>query len=460
VLEDLMLRATASVCVIGLGTTGLPLAALWARRGFRVIGVDKALGPGDPPDDWCPCRFTEAGLGELYRSQIRSGRLQLQNTVPSGADAYVVCVPTPLDVRTRRADLRLLHVAVEQLAEALSATAAEGERERLVVLESTVPPGTTARIADRLRGACPALTLRVAYCAERSFPGRLLHEMVHNTRVIGALDPPSAAAARALYAAIAEGELQLTDPQTAEFVKLTENAYRDVNLAFANEIARLAEQHGVDPSEAIALANHHPRVHILRPGCGVGGECIPVDPWFLLPPGGADATLIPAARALNDRVPHRLAGELLRRLAEGNGRLRGLPVAALGVTYRPEIPDTRNSPALTIIRRLRAEGVALRVADPVLGALSPGEGVRLEPLDSALDAVDAVILLVDHRCFDRIPGTRLGSRPRRKRLLDASFSPDLHAWEASGFEVVRIGAPSCRRADHGDRVTPAALSAG
>jgi UDP-N-acetyl-D-mannosaminuronic acid dehydrogenase len=348
VLEDLMLRATASVCVIGLGTTGLPLAALWARRGFRVIGVDKALGPGDPPDDWCPCRFTEAGLGELYRSQIRSGRLQLQNTVPSGADAYVVCVPTPLDVRTRRADLRLLHVAVEQLAEALSATAAEGERERLVVLESTVPPGTTARIADRLRGACPALTLRVAYCAERSFPGRLLHEMVHNTRVIGALDPPSAAAARALYAAI----------------------------------------------------------------------------------------------------------------AEGNGRLRGLPVAALGVTYRPEIPDTRNSPALTIIRRLRAEGVALRVADPVLGALSPGEGVRLEPLDSALDAVDAVILLVDHRCFDRIPGTRLGSRPRRKRLLDASFSPDLHAWEASGFEVVRIGAPSCRRADHGDRVTPAALSAG
>ncbi|MBM3498634.1 MAG: nucleotide sugar dehydrogenase, partial [Armatimonadetes bacterium] len=306
----------ASLCVIGTGTTGLPLAALWAEQGFRVWGVDRAFAGNGSLADWCLSRHTEACLADMYEAQVRRGTLRPTDAIQPGADAYIVCVPTPVDPTTKRPALRCLETAIDELCRVLTADGG-GPSERLLCIESTVPPGTSARIAQRVRKATPGLAIGIAYCAERAFPGRLLEEVIGNPRVIGAADGETAQQALALYAAFARAELHTTDLQTAEFTKLVENAYRDVNLAFANEVALLARRYDVSPTEAIELANHHPRVHILRPGCGVGGECIPVDPWFLLSPNETQAQLIPAARRVNDAVPARIAEEIMHHLPGG-----------------------------------------------------------------------------------------------------------------------------------------------
>ena len=331
----------------------------------------------------------------------RAGRLQgvLQ---PEPAAFHLVAVPTPF-TDGRRPDLRCVEAAIDALAPVLR----PGDT---VILESTVPVGTTERMAARLAAARPGLTvplrggseqpgsIHLAHCPERVIPGRTLQELVQNDRIIGGLGAGCAARAASLWRGVVRGELVLTDCRTAEMVKLAENAFRDVNIAFANELALVCGQVGVDPWSAIALANRHPRVDILSPGAGVGGHCIAVDPWFLVD-AVPDAQLIRTAREVNDAVPRRLA----QRVRDACTRIETPRIACLGLAYKPDTEDLRESPALAVARELAREGYAVSVADPYLRELPRSlrllANVRLQDAEAAVAEADVVAVLVAHTPF-------------------------------------------------------------
>jgi UDP-N-acetyl-D-mannosaminuronic acid dehydrogenase len=400
------------VCVVGLGYVGLPTAVILASRGHAVTGCDvaphvvAAVASG-------AAHFREPDLDMLLGAALRSGRLAVQ-AAPAPADVFVIAVPTPITT-ARRADLAHVEAAVAAIAPVL-------RPGNTVILESTCPVGTTERIAARLAalrpdlvlprhgGAAPKGCVHVAHCPERVLPGRMLQEIVANDRVIGGLTLACAARAAALYRSFATGALRLTDSRTAEFVKLAENAFRDVNIAFANEVALLCEGFGIDPWAAIALANQHPRVDILRPGPGVGGHCIAVDPWFLVE-GAPDATpLIQAARGVNDAKPARLVA-WLRAAALAAARPA---VGCFGLAYKADVDDLRESPAVAIVAALAAPGdIEVLVCEPWIAALPPAlaalPGLRLVDSPAALGP-PVLAFLVAHAAFRAIPRAALAGR--------------------------------------------------
>jgi UDP-N-acetyl-D-mannosaminuronic acid dehydrogenase len=288
---------------------------------------------------------------------------------------------------------------VEAAADALAPLRRVGDT---VILESTVPVGTTEALAARLRAARlraarPDLRVpgevAIAYCPERVLPGRILREMAENDRVVGGLTPACAAAAAALYRGFVRGEVLLAEPRMAELVKLAENAFRDVNIAFANELSLLCGRLGVDARRAIALANRHPRVQVLQPGVGVGGHCIPIDPWFLAAAAPEDARLIRAARAVNDDIPRRIA----QRLRDAAARFGAPRIACLGLAYKPDVGDLRESPALAIVAELLRDGLDVIVADPFVAALPTSlDGTAWMNPAEAVAAADIVAILVAH----------------------------------------------------------------
>jgi UDP-N-acetyl-D-mannosaminuronic acid dehydrogenase len=393
------------VSVIGLGYVGLPTAAMLAARGHEVAGCD--VNPAVVAAvNAARAHFAEPDLDMLLAAAVRTGRLSA-TTTPQEADAHLLAVPTPL-AADRRADLSCLDAAVESLIPLLK----PGD---LVVVESTVPVGTTEAIAARIaarrpdlvlprRGApCPRGALRIAHCPERVLPGAMLRELAANERIVGGLSEDCAEAAAALYESFVTAPIHRTDCRTAEFVKLAENAFRDVNIAFANELALLAERAGVDIWRAIALANRHPRVEILRPGAGVGGHCIPIDPWFLVQTAPEEAALLRTARAVNDARPARIAA----RVAALAARFRAPRIACYGLAYKPDVEDVRESPAVEAVARIAQEtGAEVEVVDPHLAALPPRlaalANVRLVEETEAREAADIVVFLVAHRMFRRL----------------------------------------------------------
>ena len=421
----------STVAVVGLGYIGLPTAAALGRAGLRVIGVDTSaarvavVGRGEPP-------FVEAGLRQAIAEQIMRGRLTAQQAMPR-ADAYVVAVPTPL-AAGHRADLSSIDAAATAIAPVL----AGGE---LIILESTSPPGTTARLARAIQAARPDLAVPlserdeagaarsagagatvpalpagaavdVVHCPERVLPGRAMAEIIENDRIIGGLTARGARRARDLYAAFSTGAPLLTDARTAELAKLAENAYRDVNIAFANELAAICQDQGVDPWELIALANRHPRVDILNPGPGVGGHCIAVDPWFIVEAAPERARLIRAAREVNDATPSRVVERVLRAV-----RGQEAPtIAALGLAFKADVDDLRGSPALAIVEALARALPRARivVAEPHIGALPDSlarwPGVSLAPVAEAVARAGTVLLLVDHREIRGLDQSALAGR--------------------------------------------------
>jgi UDP-N-acetyl-D-mannosaminuronic acid dehydrogenase len=383
-------------CVIGLGTIGLPTAALLAARGWQVAGCDTdpaviaAVRAGRAP-------FREVGLDALVRAAVESGRLHAA-AEPAAADHFVIAVPTPL-AEGRRAGLAAVWAATDALAPLL-------RPGNTVILESTSPVGTTERLAARLAALRPDLvlprpggapcpgTVHVAYCPERVLPGRMLEELAANDRILGGVGAGCAAAALPLYEAFVAGRIELAASRMAELVKLAENAFRDVNIAFANELAGIAEGLGLDPWQAIALANRHPRVDILRPGPGVGGHCIAVDPWFLAEAAPGAAPRVRAARAVNDARPAQVAARI-RALAV---RFRAPVVALYGLAYKADVQDVRESPALAVARALAADpGIEVIACDPVLDAAPPG--VVLVDEAEARARADIVAFLVAHQAF-------------------------------------------------------------
>ncbi len=388
------------VAVIGLGYIGLPTAASFAAKGKRVAGVDvkqstvDAVNRGEVP-------FVEPDMGVVVSGAVSLGNLVAMTTVPA-ADAYIIAVPTPL-AEGNGADLSYLLSAADAMAPVLRG----GE---LVILESTSPPGTTQRLGSYLMELRPDLSLEAApgrnhvhvvHSPERVLPGRIMIEMVTNDRVIGGLTEEGALLAKRLYEVICQGEILVTDATTAEMTKLVENTFRDVNIAFANELSMICDKLGIDVWKLIELANHHPRVNVLRPGPGVGGHCIAVDPWFIVDAVPELATLTRTAREVNDAKPRHVVAQTLAALEAQPGA----GIAVLGLAFKANIDDVRESPSVTIVEELVREvpGVRLMLVDPnvdeVPAPLAKLGVSRLHPLDEALAGSELVLLLVDHDEF-------------------------------------------------------------
>jgi UDP-N-acetyl-D-mannosaminuronic acid dehydrogenase len=411
--------------VLGLGYIGLPTAAMLAKSGHRVTGVDVDSGRID--DIVAGCRHvTERDVCRLACSALISGNLTVGSAMPHEADAYLICVPTP--TRAHRPDLRY----VEAAAQAVAGRIKEGN---LVVLESTVPPGTTENIVvSRLEAAGVNLdSVHVAHCPERVIPGSIVHELRHNARVIGGRRPIDAERARDLYASFCTGEICITDCTTAELVKVVENAFRDVNLAFANELATLGEALGVDAWEVIRLANKHPRVNVLKPGPGVGGHCIPVDPHFLSNANPFLTELIQTARRVNERMPHVVTRAIDEALSPAR---TGSKIALLGAAYKADVDDTRESPAIEVLHLLQERRHQVAVYDPLAHSFE----YPLSPtLEGAVCDSDAIVLITDHRAFRDINPYTIAPLVRRRTLIDTRNFLDREAWSAAGFVVRTLG---------------------
>ncbi|MGB9640319.1 MAG: nucleotide sugar dehydrogenase, partial [Anaerolineales bacterium] len=409
---------------------GLPTASTFATHGLQVIGVDinpeivQTLQNGG-------LHIQEPGLRTLVQAALRSGNLSIRNQ-PQEADAFIIAVPTPF-YEDKKADLRAVSAAAAAIAPYL-------KKGNLVVLESTSPPRTTIDVVAPLleqSGLKCGVDFHLAYVPERVLPGQILRELIENTRVIGGVDRASAEAGRELYSLFVRGELILTDATTAEMVKLMENTYRDVNIAIANEFARLADRFEVNIWEAIALANRHPRVNILQPGIGVGGHCISVDPWFLVEAAPDLARLIRTARMVNDDQPAFVV-DLIRRSI---GDLRGVNIAALGLSYKADVDDMRESPAIVVCQQLIQAGAKVCAFEPNRTHIKI-EGIPVAPsLDEALQGAELMVILVAHQPFRTLDPTAVAKRMAGRLVMDAVNLLDELKWKAEGFRVVKLGNP-------------------
>lgn len=389
-----------SVCVVGLGYIGLPTAAILAQRGFQVHGVDirpdvvETINRGE-------IHIHEPGLRELVSDAVSSGKLSA-TCKPVEADVYFICVPTPIR-ENKSPDLSF----VEAAADAIRPFVRPGNT---IILESTSPPRTTQDIVVR-RAVPDGLDIGrdvfVAYCPERVIPGRILIEAIENDRIVGGITAECTSRVKQFYESFVTGGVLPTNAVTAEITKLIENAYRDVNIAFANELSMLAEQLEADPYEVIDLANRHPRVNILTPGPGVGGHCISVDPWFLVHAAEARTPLIRTAREVNDAKPH----FVVQQIHELTCQLDSPVIGCLGLTYKPDVDDVRESPSIPIIRQLQhVHPNRVLVCDPYV---TPDQfpDMTMAPLDEIIHQSDALVLLTDHQVFAEIPRDSLGDKP-------------------------------------------------
>jgi UDP-N-acetyl-D-mannosaminuronic acid dehydrogenase len=391
-----------SLCVVGLGYIGLPTSIVFAEKGVRVFGVDinpdavSAIARGEAP-------FVEAEIAEHLAPVVASGMLTA-STTPTSADAIIIAVPTPF-LEDKSADLSHVQAAGEALAPIL-------QPGTLIVLESTLPPGATELFATWIREARPDLVgenglllVDIAHCPERVLPGRVFIELVTNDRIVGGLTPQAATRAKDMYSLICEGHILETDAKTAEMSKCVENSFRDVNIAFANELSLVCDTLGIDVWELIELANHHPRVNILNPGPGVGGHCIAIDPWFIVAADPENSRLIRMAREVNDAKPEWVIGKIQTALGTNTTPV----IAALGLAFKPDIDDLRESPACEVVTKLatlypRGE---IRAVEPNVTSL-PADldslpNVHLTDYAVALDNVDVAVLLVDHQEFKKQP---------------------------------------------------------
>lgn len=420
----------AEVCIVGLGYVGLPTASLLASAGFQVLGVDidedivRRLNAGET-------RLEEQGLARLVEEAFRSGNLEASTEVEP-SDTFIICVPTPI-THDKGVDLR----AVESAAASIWPVLKEGN---LVILESTSPIGTTRNVVARIlaqSGLQPGVDFELCYCPERVLPGNTVNELVRNDRIIGGYTLASAKRAEAMYQRFSQGKLLLTDDRTAEMCKLMENTYRDVNIALANVFARIAEGAGVDAWEAITLANCHPRVNILKPGPGVGGHCIPVDPWFLIEAFPEHTELLRQAREVNDGQSH----HVLDKLCETGKLMAGDKLAILGAAYKADIDDPRESPAALVAAAAEARGMQVSVHDPLV---KPGiyHGLAIgSDLAQCLDGAAAAVLLTEHKAYRSLSSQGFAQRMRGRLIADTRDWLNHAALRRAGFTVLRLGAP-------------------
>ena len=407
---------TRSLSVIGLGYVGLPTAAVFADAGLDVRGVDvnadavMSINAGRP-------HIVEPNLEAMLGRVVERGKLTASTEV-CATDVYAIAVPTPFK-DCKSPDLKYVEAAARMIAPHLAPGA-------LVILESTSPVGATEQLSAWLAADRPDLTfphqkgdlaeIQLAHCPERVLPGKVLHEVVHNDRIIGGMTRHCAARAESFYRLAVKGTCHVTDARTAELAKLTENAFRDVNIAFANELSVICHSLGIDPWELIAMANKHPRVNILNPGPGVGGHCIAVDPWFIVHSVPEQARLIRTARQINDAKPNWVVDRVAERVAERTSGAKPI-IACLGLTYKPDVDDLRESPSVDVVREMLARGLGqVLVAEPYVDTLPDClQGAELADFSDALERADIVVILTGHSAFRNLRLSDLDG----KRVIDS-----------------------------------------
>ncbi|MBD2187108.1 UDP-N-acetyl-D-mannosamine dehydrogenase [Pseudanabaena mucicola] len=396
------------VCVIGLGYIGLPIASLLATKGLKVHGVDinskilENLNRGE-------IHIHEPGLDAIVKSAILSENLQVSDT-PQVSDIFIIAVPTPL-ADDNIPDISYIKSAIWSLAPYISSG-------NLLIIESTIPVGTTEKVASWLENLRPDLyeynvnsentlnnssSVFIAHCPERVLPGKTVEELITNDRIIGGINPASAQKAKWLYQNFVSGEIFITDARTAELCKLTENAFRDVNIAFANELSMICDELKINVWELIKLANRHPRVNILEPGPGVGGHCIAVDPWFIVSSAPQQSNLIKTSRQINDKKTEYVVEQVKKQAVS----LKQPIIACLGLAFKADIDDLRESPSVNIVQALVASSIGkIIVVEPYINQLPHGLNncdIKLTSLDTAISEANLILILVNHKQFYTIP---------------------------------------------------------
>lgn len=376
-----MVDMDKKIAVLGIGYVGLPLAITLAKVGYKVVGIDvdkkrvKAINEGSLP-------IKEKDIEKEFDDEKVRNNLTA-NEKPCHADVFIICAQTPMDSLSKVPNLSYVVSATESIVPFL-------KKGNLIIVESTLPPSTCRKVIKPLvekgSGLEVGKNVFLAHCPERIMPGETFYELIHNNRIVGGIDPKSAELAKEVYASFVKADIDLTDDVTAETVKLMENSYRDVNIALANEFSLIAETLGIDIKEAIKLANKHPRVKILSPGIGVGGHCLPKDPWFLAYSDPRSANLITTARKVNELMPEKVTSKIRRAIKD----VKDPRIVALGLTYKPDSGDLRESPSLEVIRLLEEDGYDVKAYDNF---------VKDHEYRSILDAAenaDCIVVLVEH----------------------------------------------------------------
>ena len=413
-----------------MGYIGLPTACTFATHGIQVIGVDineeivHGLQNGH-------LHIYEPGLRALVKAAIDSGNLTISDK-PEPVDAFIIAVPTPI-TKEKNADLEAVKSAANSIIPHL-------RTGNLVILESTSPPRTTSDIVAPIlekSGLKAGKDFKLAYSPERVLPGKILEEIVQNTRVIGGIDEASAIAGKELYSIFVKGDILLTNSTAAEMVKLMENTYRDINIAIANQFTRLADHFGVDVWEAIQIANRHPRVNILNPGPGVGGHCISVDPWFLVEAAPDIASLVHTAREMNDSQPHYVVETIKKKL----GGLENRKVTVLGLSYKANIDDLRESPAIEIVKLLLEEKASVTVFEPYKPDGFHGNAKAASSIEEAVKGSEILLLLVAHQQFTTLNPNDIVNLCKAHIAIDMCGGWQREAWEKAGFTFYKLGQP-------------------
>jgi len=413
------------ICIVGLGYIGLPAAAMFASNGYKVVGVDinnkviDALEKGE-------VIIEEPYLKNIVQQEVISGNLTASKE-PQEADAFIIAVPTPL-TKDKKADMSLVKKATESIVPYL-------RKGNIVVLESTSPTGTVKNLIIPIlkkSGLKIGEELYVGYCPERVLPGQILFELVNNNRIIGGVNRKSSEKIKNLYQTFVKGEIYLTDTITAEMCKIMENTYRDVNIAFANELSKICENIGIDVWKVIELCNKHPRVNIHQPGPGVGGHCLAVDPWFIVERNPALARIIKSARETNDSMPQFIFNKIKNILKNIKSPKK---VTILGITYKANIEDTRESPVINLIKLLEKHNYKITVVDPYVKNFR----YKVENVAEAAKDSDLLVLAVNHKDFKELDFDILAKTMRNKIILDTRNYFNKNIVEKKGFKYYLLG---------------------
>lgn len=408
----------SKICVLGQGYIGLPTSLLLANSGHEVVGIDvnkrvvDVLKAGKMP-------FEEKGFQELLDSVVAKKTYRAESLVEE-ANVFLVAVPTPFDSEMHMADLKYVVSACEMIVPHL-------RKDNLVIIESTIPPKTCCKQVKQILEKSTFKMCKdfyVSHCPERAIPGNTLHEMINNDRVIGGVDEKSTQLTAELYSSFVKGDLHLTTSTTAEMIKLMENTFRDVNIALANEFAQIADDYGIDVWEAIEIANRHPRVKILKPGPGVGGHCIAIDPWFLTE-NANNSSLIMMSRQINDSMPQ----YVLRMVKEMLTDIENPTITVFGVAYKGDIADTRATPAKKFIKLAEKEGFKIKIYDPFVKEWS----YPILGLKEAVEGSDCIVVLTDHSEFRKMGSIEFCRYMSNLNIFDARNIININEWKNQGF---------------------------
>lgn len=409
------------ICVIGLGYIGLPTAAMFANAGLDVVGIDKKQDVVDALNR-AEILIEEEGLADFIKKPVKDGKLKASTSIEE-ADCFIVSVPTPI-TDDKKADMRFVESATKDVASVLK----EGN---LVILESTSPVGTVDTLMKPILDKV-GVNYFLGHSPERVIPGKILYELVNNSRVAGGYTPEAAHKIAELYKSFVKGEIYETDARTAEMAKLSENTFRDVNIAFANELAKICEKQGINVWELIEICNKHPRVNIHQPGPGVGGHCIAVDPWFIVEKEPSLAQIINLSRNTNDGMPQYVADRAKVIL---NG-LTDKTVTILGTTYKPDVDDMRESPIIYLRKILEESGAKVKVHDPLVYSKQPNV---IGDLEEAVKDADLIILGVNHKEYKDLDFAKIASLVKQKNFFDTRNFTNKEKAEAAGFKFELLG---------------------